>query len=170
MLVHNLKCEMGYYDMVASGQKSFELRKDDRGFGVGDILILWRYDGAKGVYTGQSTARRITCILRGGPWLQPGYVALGLERKEAPNSPDIEEARKAVTVPAPVYASKLEEAKALAKKLRKEGKQLHWVLAFVASNPSRDNIYEWFADAPQGRRKAELIEWLASLALEWSVK
>jgi hypothetical protein len=42
--VHELKTLRKYFDAVCDGQKTFEVRKDDRNFQVGDILRLQRYE------------------------------------------------------------------------------------------------------------------------------
>ncbi len=44
MKEHELKCHPEYFSRVASGQKTFEIRKNDRDFQVGDIIILKEYD------------------------------------------------------------------------------------------------------------------------------
>lgn len=49
---HLLKIEPTYYDKVLSGEKSFEIRKNDRNYQVGDILHLAEYTG--GSYTGRT--------------------------------------------------------------------------------------------------------------------
>lgn len=40
MTEHTLKLNDRYFDAVANGIKTFEIRKDDRGFRVGDTLVL----------------------------------------------------------------------------------------------------------------------------------
>jgi hypothetical protein len=37
---HELKCWPEYFHAIRSGRKKFELRKDDRGFAIGDLLVL----------------------------------------------------------------------------------------------------------------------------------
>ena len=39
-MIHELKTEKKYYDRVVTGEKKFELRKNDRDFQVGDEIIL----------------------------------------------------------------------------------------------------------------------------------
>lgn len=78
MKTHHLKTWPEYFQAVARGDKRFELRKDDRDFRRGDILILQEYDPNEREYTGKELTFRISYILRGGEWLTPGYVALGL--------------------------------------------------------------------------------------------
>jgi hypothetical protein len=50
MKVHELKIEYTYYSDIQLGHKTFEIRKNDRGFGVGDLLILNAYDEAESIY------------------------------------------------------------------------------------------------------------------------
>jgi len=45
---HELKLHPKYFPRVQSGEKSFEIRKNDRDFQVGDRLILREYDPEKG--------------------------------------------------------------------------------------------------------------------------
>ena len=42
MTTHYLKTWPAYYDSVASGEKTFEIRQNDRGFQVGDVVVLQR--------------------------------------------------------------------------------------------------------------------------------
>ena len=37
---HDLKVAAAYFDALESGEKSFEVRRDDRGFQRGDVLLL----------------------------------------------------------------------------------------------------------------------------------
>lgn len=52
--VHHLKTWPRYFYAVDRCQKRFELRLDDRGFKLGDILILCEWNPATEKYTGQS--------------------------------------------------------------------------------------------------------------------
>ncbi len=80
MTVHELKTMPEYFAAVLEGRKTFELRKDDRGFKVGDELVLCEWTLGNG-YTGNSTRCRITYIAKDVPTfgLTPGYVILGIE-------------------------------------------------------------------------------------------
>lgn len=40
IVVHSLKIEKQYYDDILHNEKRFEIRRNDRGFKVGDILEL----------------------------------------------------------------------------------------------------------------------------------
>ena len=68
-----------YFRAVRSREKTFELRKDDSDYQVGDILDLRDWDGEK--YTGNRVVRQITYILRDCPeyGLMLGYCILGIQ-------------------------------------------------------------------------------------------
>lgn len=78
MKIHELKITPEYFKDVKSGHKRFELRKDDREYQVGDLLILKEFD--KDHYTGHKTRHKtIQYILRDVPeyGLNEGYCILG---------------------------------------------------------------------------------------------
>lgn len=86
--VHVLKCWAPYFDAIASGEKTFEVRRDDRGFQRGDTIVLQRC--VKGLLHswevetdawGKRTELQFTIgwILTGGQFgIEPGYVVLSL--------------------------------------------------------------------------------------------
>jgi hypothetical protein len=77
--LHALKTWPEYFEAVASGEKTFEVRRDDRGFQKGDVLVLHKYQPGKG-YLGGTVYRRVTWILTGGQLgIEPGYVVMGLK-------------------------------------------------------------------------------------------
>ena len=78
---HELKCWRPYFDDVASGAKSFELRRDDRGFKVGDWLTLHETERATDAYTGRAVDVVVTYILRGVGILPVDFCILGIEIK-----------------------------------------------------------------------------------------
>lgn len=41
---HELKTWPRYFDAVKRGDKSFEVRRDDRGYAVGDTLVLREFE------------------------------------------------------------------------------------------------------------------------------
>ena len=73
---HRLKILPQFYTAVADGRKTFELRKDDRGFAGGDSLVLCEWDGE--AYTGRELRFDIGYMLEGYEGLAPGYAILGL--------------------------------------------------------------------------------------------
>lgn len=86
MARHELKVWPEYFAALQSGEKTFELRRDDRDFRVNDTLILREWDPSlnenSGGYTGEETARKVVYVLRGIEaarfGLQTGYVIMGL--------------------------------------------------------------------------------------------
>lgn len=101
---HELKTLPEYFQAVKRGEKTFELRRDDRPYAVGDTLLLREFDPDRwyaalahvgpvrtgrdyarevakvddAAYTGDSLRVLVTYVLRGGPWLTEGYVAMGV--------------------------------------------------------------------------------------------
>lgn len=81
---HELKTLPQYFKEVANGNKTFELRKNDRGFKVDDTLLL-KECSITGTYSGQEITKEVTYILEGGQYgLEEGHCILGL--KEPINS------------------------------------------------------------------------------------
>jgi len=70
---HHLKTETEYYQSVESGEKKFELRKNDRDFKRYDMVYL--HEVVKGEYTGRELPPfEIKYILEGGKYgLPKGY-------------------------------------------------------------------------------------------------
>lgn len=80
--LHELKTWPEHFRCVEAGWKTFELRKNDREFEVGDVLALHEYVPDTNKYTGRVCFRRITHVLPGGSFgLEDGYVALSLSRE-----------------------------------------------------------------------------------------
>lgn len=81
-MVHELKTLPKYFKAVKLGHKTFEIRKDDRDFQVGDILRLIEWDNEKGYYD-NCIAKRITYILGRNEdekqFVPEGYVILGIK-------------------------------------------------------------------------------------------
>lgn len=64
-MLHQLKVWIPYYEFTVNGVKNFDVRKNDRNFMVGDILLLSEWDQKKNGYTGRIAFRKVTYILRG---------------------------------------------------------------------------------------------------------
>lgn len=84
--VHDLKTWPQYFEAVESGVKTFELRKDDRPFAEGDILLLREFDPEGEKYTGRYVYTLVTYLARGGA-IPRGYcvMAIKLMTKEEAN-------------------------------------------------------------------------------------
>lgn len=84
--VHDLKCDPQAFEPVSRGDKTHEIRLNDRGFKVGDLLRLHetRYSGDEMragrplVYTGRQ-ARRVISHIQEGYGLEPGWCVLSFE-------------------------------------------------------------------------------------------
>jgi hypothetical protein len=77
MRTHGLKCHPEPFTALLRGTKTFEFRKDDRGFAVGDLLHLREWDHETGLYSGRDVVREVTYVLRGPAFGVPfGYVVM----------------------------------------------------------------------------------------------
>lgn len=95
MKTHNLKLSVEFCDAVLRGEKTFEVRKNDRGFQMGDLIRFVPTDGtsyrssdgtviehAKHEISGHTY--KITYILNG--WgIKNGYVVLGIKEIKCNN-------------------------------------------------------------------------------------
>lgn len=78
MKIHELKILPQYYNDVKEGKKKFELRKDDRNYQEGDLVVLKEFDGTN--YTGRSiNFKPIKYVLRDCPeyGLKEGFCIIG---------------------------------------------------------------------------------------------
>lgn len=77
-MIHALKTLPEYFEAVRQNKKTFELRKNDRDFQVGDYLALNEWDGEK--YTGRSLLVRVLYILDPNEVMTcaGGYVIMGI--------------------------------------------------------------------------------------------
>lgn len=83
MTIHKLKTIVPHFGEVAEGTKTFEVRKADRDFKVGDYLSLCEYRPelacGRGDFTGNKVTRVIKHILPGGQFgIEAGYVVMSL--------------------------------------------------------------------------------------------
>lgn len=74
---HELKIYPKYFEDVISGKRKFEIRKNDRKFRVGDILILKEWDNIK--YSGREARAEVIYLIDDKfVGIQPGYVVMGI--------------------------------------------------------------------------------------------
>lgn len=79
MRAHELKTWPTYFHAVADGVKTFELRKNDRDFQIGDQVHLLEYEPATKTYTGRRIDATICYVLHGGCFgLEDGMCILQL--------------------------------------------------------------------------------------------
>ena len=83
MTVHELKIKPEYYRDVVSGDKTFEIRKNDRNYQVGDLLILSEFHNDD--YTGSSVRCIVSYLIKGSEefgldkdWCVLGIRVLGI--------------------------------------------------------------------------------------------
>jgi hypothetical protein len=76
--VHELKSWPFYFQPVADRVKTFEVRKNDRGFKLRDRLWLREWDPAKKEYTGESLVVEVTHLLTHHDGLAAGYVCMSI--------------------------------------------------------------------------------------------
>lgn len=77
MKVHNLKIKPQYFWNIVCDIKTFEVRKNDRNFEVGDIITLREFENGK--FTGKSINVEIIYILNDKEYCKEGYVVLGFK-------------------------------------------------------------------------------------------
>lgn len=98
-MIHELKVNDVYWGPLESGQKTFEVRRDDRGFQKGDTLALKKW-GANwlskrpGYLKGNSSAVaheadtlyfEVLWVLTGGQFgIEPGFVVMAISPAEPP--------------------------------------------------------------------------------------
>lgn len=75
--VHSVKIGKEFFEDVKNNIKTFELRKNDRNYKVGEILELHEYEA--GEETGRTCRKLITYMLKEFTGLQDGYCILGLK-------------------------------------------------------------------------------------------
>lgn len=83
--VHRIKSDPPIFAMNITGEKTAELRNNDRHFKVGDICLICEHERATDIpfSTGNVLACRINWVITEGEWLQPGYCAFGFNRGHA---------------------------------------------------------------------------------------
>ena len=84
-MIHELKTLPIYFEEVIEGRKSFEVRKNDRNFKVGDMLALNEYDADKKEYTGNSCLVYVDYILKDENYCKNGFVIMAIKPCEVCN-------------------------------------------------------------------------------------
>ena len=74
-MIHELKTAPVYFKRSWSGEKLFEVRRNDRHFQKGDGIILMEWDGDN--YTGAQIFASITYVLSGFDAINSDYVVFG---------------------------------------------------------------------------------------------
>ncbi len=90
-MIHELKQYPEHFENVISGKKTFEVRKNDRDYKVGDLLALNEYNPETKEYTNRSCIVYIDYILDNSEYCKEGFVTIGFKpckviKKNAPYS------------------------------------------------------------------------------------
>lgn len=80
MNIHRLKIEKECFEEVKEGRKTFEIVRNDRGYKVGDFVILTKVDD-EGFLTRDVLVGTITYLLKGRPdyGLECGYCVFSFK-------------------------------------------------------------------------------------------
>ena len=79
MKTHELKTWPDPFAALWDGQKRYEIRRDDRGFAVGDLLNLREWRPNDETYTGRVASCAVTYLSRGPDWgLPAGLVVMSI--------------------------------------------------------------------------------------------
>lgn len=82
MAVHKLKVWSEFMTDLINGNKTFELRFNDRNFQIGDYLSLMEYDKFNKVYLDRLLLVKVTYILGGSSFdaIKKGFVVMSIKR------------------------------------------------------------------------------------------
>ncbi|MDB4378293.1 DUF3850 domain-containing protein [bacterium] len=77
---HELKTWNEYFEETLMGHKTFEIRKNDRNFQKGDVLILKEWDNFRKTFTGRKLSRDVTYVFKGGQFgLEEDFVVMAIQ-------------------------------------------------------------------------------------------
>ena len=97
MRVHELKTIRQFFKVLYDETKTFEIRKNDRDFRDGDILVLREtakaLSSVEDYYTGRVLYAEIVAMWGDVPGLEKGYVAIAIKLLETSCNPSIKDAR-----------------------------------------------------------------------------
>jgi len=80
--VHPLKTWPPYFEALLSGAKTFEVRKNDRNYAVGDTLLLREWSAEEG-YSGRKLRFKVNYIMHGDNFgVEDGYCVMALAKIE----------------------------------------------------------------------------------------
>ena len=80
MNTHELKCHPHFFAAIAAGKKTFEIRRNDRDYRIGDMLNLREYDPTFGFTGRRLSGLEIVYMMMAEdfPAILPGFVIMGL--------------------------------------------------------------------------------------------
>lgn len=77
---HVLKCWPAPWEAMRVGRKTFEYRFNDRGYQVGDVLVLQEYNPEFDSVSGECLLMRVVYLLQGGQFGVPEkYCVMSVE-------------------------------------------------------------------------------------------
>ena len=76
-MIHELKVDREYFIPIVQGKKTFEVRKNDRDFQLGDFLAL--NETHDGKYTGDAVLAVVQYILDTPVFCKDGFVIMGIK-------------------------------------------------------------------------------------------
>ena len=83
MSLHELKIWPEYFDAVASGRKTFEVRKNDRDFRTRDILTLREWSPFSQTYSGRTLDALVTYVTYDPEWgFPPGVCVMAITLRD----------------------------------------------------------------------------------------
>lgn len=80
MKIHRVKCYDRWFAEVTTGLKSFEIRRNDRGYEVGDLIELNETRDAE--YTGRAALYKITNVMPDTDFpdgIKSGFAVIGIQ-------------------------------------------------------------------------------------------
>ena len=88
-VIHDLKIWPRQFEAVVGGQKTHEVRKNDRCFIAGDLINLREYNPDTGIYTGSTCLVLITYVTPAGSFGLPDdlcVLSIKIEKWAMPNA------------------------------------------------------------------------------------
>lgn len=76
-MIHELKIEREYFEAIIDVKKTFEVRKNDRDFQIGDFLAL--NETVDGAYTGRAVIAVVRYILDNPDYCKDSYIIMGIK-------------------------------------------------------------------------------------------
>lgn len=73
---HTLKCWPSSFQSIWDGVKTFEIRKNDRGYQEGDSLQLMEFFPETNTYSGRVIGATVKYIVYGGSWGLPEDICV----------------------------------------------------------------------------------------------
>lgn len=78
--IHELKCMPEFFEPVTDGRKTFEIRRLDRTYESGDVLLLREWHPALEDYTERVAFVAVTYVLKGGQFgISDAFCVMSIE-------------------------------------------------------------------------------------------